>query len=324
MNPLYPLKFHPIYFEKVWGGSSLSQKLGKKNSLKNAGESWELVDFPEQQSIVKNGRLSGKHLNELIEIYQEELLGLKVWNSFGSTFPLLIKFIDARDDLSIQVHPDNKLAKALHGSSGKTEMWYVLEADEEAKIILGFKETITAEQYEYLVHSNTLKDMLLSHNVKKGDAFFIPAGLVHAIGGGIVLAEIQQPSDVTYRIYDYDRKDDKGNLRELHTEQALRSIDFALSGGKIVYNEAENEPVRLATCPYFTTNVIKINRAINCDYSNLKSFVVYVCTEGEGILLYDGGNEEVIGIGETVLIPASLKNIKIVPNIGMELLEVWV
>jgi len=319
---LYPLKFHPIYVEKIWGGSSLATLLQRDMPSAAVGESWELSGVAERQSVVCNGALAGQGLQQVVVAYREQLVGRGTWEKFGSKFPLLIKLIDACDDLSIQVHPGDALAQERHQSLGKTEMWYVLHAEPGATLIVGFTEALTPARYRQLVEQGRLPDVLKRHEVKAGDAFFIPAGLVHAVGRGVVLAEVQQASDITYRIYDYDRKDSSGRPRELHVEQALAAIDFAASGGKVAYREKLNEPIPLASCPYFTANLLKLTGCVRRSYRSLDSFVIYLCTKGAGHVVHSDGEKASLRCGETLLIPASLTGISLVPDGGMELLEV--
>jgi len=223
---LYPIRFSPIYKEKIWGGSRLKTILNKKITSDKIGESWEISAVQDNISLVENGFLEGNTLEEIISIYMGELVGEKIYEKFGIEFPLLFKFIDANDKLSIQVHPDNDLAKQRHQAYGKTEMWYVINAENDAEIIVGFNKEIDKYQYTKAVKENTLIKLLNKEKVKKSDAFYIPSGRVHAIGKGVLLAEIQQTSDITYRIYDWDRKDANGQERELHTEWALDAIDY--------------------------------------------------------------------------------------------------
>ena len=223
---LYIFKFSPILKEKLWGGTKLMDKLGKSSMEQQIGESWEISDVEGDCSIVQEGALQGKTLRNLVETYKDKLVGKKNYNRFGNKFPLLIKFIDAKKDLSVQLHPDDTIAQQKHDSFGKTEMWHIVQADQNAAIIVGFKDRITKAQYQHHVQAKTIEDVLNRVEVKPGDTFFVYPGLIHAIGAGVLLAEIQQTSDVTYRIYDWDRKDKNGKTRELHQEEALEAIDF--------------------------------------------------------------------------------------------------
>ena len=279
---MYPFKFKPINKDKIWGGQKLKKLLNKEFSpLPNCGESWEISGVQDEISVVANGFLEGNNLEELIEIYMGELVGEKVYEKFGVEFPLLIKFIDANDDLSIQVHPNDEMSKERHNAFGKTEMWYVLQADEGSELIAGFNQEVDQKKYLEHLEKNTLMEILNTEKVKAGDVFFMPAGRVHAIGKGIVVAEIQQTSDVTYRIYDYNRKDDKGNTRELHTDMALDAIDYTFEKEyRTHYHTHKNQSSELVSCPYFTTNLIELTHSIEKDYNDLDSFIIYMCLEG--------------------------------------------
>jgi mannose-6-phosphate isomerase len=326
MDGLYPLKFAPIFKDKIWGGNKLNSVLNKDfGQLSNCGESWEISGVDGNVSIVSNGYLAENSLTELIEVYMGDLVGDKVFNDFGTDFPLLIKFIDANDDLSIQVHPDDEMAAERHNSFGKTEMWYVMQADKGALLQVGFNQEVDQEKYLEKLNQTQLTDILNFEEVASGDVYFIPAGRVHAIGKGILLAEIQQTSDVTYRIYDYDRRDDKGQLRELHTELALDAIDYSIYPEyKTSYTPQLNKSVELVSCNYFTTNVLEFKQIVEKDYNNLDSFVIYICLEGEANIVTESG-KEVILKGETVLIPASIENVRLEPKSeSVKLLEVYI
>lgn len=326
MSDLYPIKFTPIYHEKIWGGQRLRTILNKDfGDLSNCGESWELSGVEGNISVVSNGFLAGNDLNELIEIYMGDLVGDKVFERFGMEFPLLIKFIDANDDLSVQVHPNDKLSKERHNAYGKTEMWYVVGADEGALINSGFNRELDREKYLAHFNSGKLIDLLHFDKAIPGDVFFIPAGRVHAIGKGCLVAEIQQTSDVTYRIFDYNRKDAAGNERELHTELALDAIDFTWSDNyKTNYTPVLNEATELVKCNYFTTNIIEFDRELDKDYNTIDSFVIYMVMEGEFEAVTEGGTE-VLKKGETVLIPAILESVQLKPHSKkVKILEVYI
>lgn len=326
MEGLYPLKFTPIYKDKIWGGNKIKTVLNKDfGNLPNCGESWELSGVEGNVSVATNGYLAGNNLNELIEVYMGDLVGDQVFETYGNEFPLLIKFIDANDDLSIQVHPDDEMAAERHNSYGKTEMWYVMQADKGAKLQSGFNQQVDQEKYLEKLEKVELTDILNFEEVSEGDVFFIPAGRVHAIGKGILLAEIQQTSDITYRIYDYDRRDDKGNARELHTDLALDAIDYTLFPEyKTSYEVKPNESVELVTCKYFTTNVLELNTVVEKDYNKLDSFVIYICLDGEVVVETESGSE-LIQKGETILIPASIENVHLKPvSASAKLLEVYI
>ncbi|WP_282125390.1 mannose-6-phosphate isomerase, class I [Marinifilum flexuosum] len=323
---LYPLKFQPILKDKIWGGSKLKTVLNKDFSpLPNAGESWEISGVEGDISVVSNGNLAGNNLEELIEVYMGDLVGDKVYDQFGMEFPLLIKFIDANDVLSIQVHPDDKLSKERHNAFGKTEMWYVIEADKGSELIVGFNQEVDKAKYVAKLEEGKLEEILNNEPVKKGSCFFIPAGRVHAIGKGILLAEIQQTSDVTYRMYDWNRTDDQGNPRELHTELAVDTIDYSFEKKYRTDYETEiNKSKELVRCPYFTTNTLEFDKQIEKDYSQLDSFVIYMCLDGDFTIESEGGITTEVAKGETVLIPAALENVILFPKGKTEILEVYI
>ncbi len=307
----YPIKFQPILKDKIWGGDKLVNKLNKKSDLKDIGESWEISDVKGDVSVVENGALKGKSLKELLETYTVDLLGKNNFANFGTNFPLLIKFIDAKQDLSVQVHPNDALSKNRHNSFGKTEMWYIMQADEGSRLILGFNKTIDADTYVKLLDEKKIMSVLNDVPVKKGDAFFIETGTVHAIGAGIVLAEIQQTSDITYRIYDFDRVDDAGNERELHTELAVDALNFSDEIDTVrTYTSEKNKLNNVVKCEYFKTNFIPVAQELELDYATTDSFVIFMCVEGNATITVNGISE-VINFGETVLVPATTKNVTI-------------
>ncbi|MCD4774174.1 MAG: class I mannose-6-phosphate isomerase [Bacteroidales bacterium] len=325
MNKLYPLKFKPIYKDKIWGGNKIKTVLKKDFSpLPNCGEVWVLSGVKGNQTPVENGFLAGNELNELVEIYMGDLVGEKVFEKFGNEFPILLKFIDANAWLSIQVHPDDELAKKRGLDSGKTEMWYILNAGENSELISGFSKKVNQEIYLQHLKNKTLKDILNFEKVKQGDVFYMPAGRVHAIGPEILLAEIQQTSDTTYRIYDWDRVDDKGNSRELHTDLALDALDFEVHKNyKTQYRQKFNETGTVVDSKYFSTNILEFDRGIKKDYSELDSFVIYICTEGEMKIEYPIGNIN-LKFGDVLLIPNEINDISIFPLKRSKLLEVFI
>jgi mannose-6-phosphate isomerase len=325
MNELYPLKFTPVFKDKIWGGSKIRTELGLDFSpLPNCGEVWVLSGVNENISVVSNGFLEGNELNELIEIYMGDLVGDAIYERFGNEFPLLIKFIDANDYLSIQVHPDDDLAAKRKIGYGKSEMWYILQADKNAGLISGFNQKINKESYINHLENKTLKQILNIEKVKQDDVFYIPAGRVHALGPGLLLAEIQQTSDTTYRIYDWDRMDEKGNSRQLHTTEALDAIDFAYhSSYRTDYNPQNNKTVSLLETPFFTSNILNFNQKINKNYEELDSFVIYVCIEGMGELHYDNKKID-FKKGEVILLPALLNKIQLLPFGDTKLLETYI
>ncbi|QVY66162.1 type I phosphomannose isomerase catalytic subunit [Polaribacter sp. Q13] len=307
----YPIKFEPILKERIWGGEKLINIFKKKSDKLNIGESWEISDVEGDVSVVSNGLLKGQTLKDLIINFKEEFLGYKVYERFGDNFPVLIKFIDAKTPLSIQVHPNNELAKERHNSFGKNEMWYVMDVDKDAELIVGFNQKVDEEKYVKALNNGKVLDILNSEKTEKGDTFYIPTGRVHAIGAGIVLAEIQQTSDVTYRIYDYERTDAAGNQRELHTELALDAIDYNLYNNyKTTYQLKENQSSELVHSPYFKTDIIQLTNQLEKNYEKLDSFVIYMCVEGSFTL--ECNNElMMVNKGETVLLPASIKAVKL-------------
>lgn len=324
MKRLYPLKFTPIISDKIWGGSKLRDLLNKKDAGNTAGESWEISSVEGNISVVSEGFLKGNNIQELIEVYMGDLIGDKNYEKFGTQFPLLIKFIDANDDLSIQVHPDDETALKRHNSYGKTEMWYVVQAEKGTKIISSFKPGIGQDEYLHHLKNNNLEDILNEEKTKQGDVFFIPAGRVHALYAGLLIAEIQQTSDITYRIYDFNRKDKNGNTRELHTDQALDVIDFKLYNDYTTpYEKKSNKTVDLINCQYFTTNLIQFDSSVEKDFNFIDSFVVYICISGKVLIKYSETEKITINYGETVLIPAEIKNLELIPVYESRLLEVY-
>ncbi len=325
MSELYPLKFEPILKEKIWGGDTLVKSFGKDGSnLKNIGESWELSAVSGNLSVIRNGFLAGNNIEEIIEVYMGDITGEAIFEKFGIEFPLLIKLIEAKEDLSIQVHPGNQLAKQRHKAYGKTEMWHILESQVDAKIYIGLSKSITRELYINALNNNTIQNLLNTENTEPGDTFFIPAGTVHAIGAGTVLAEIQQTSDITYRIYDWGRKNGKGESRELHTDLALDAIDFNTPAGNKIRKEAqENKPVNLVSCEFFDTNIMHISKEVERDYNLIDSFVVYICTNGRFSIRWDD-KSELVSKGETILLPALIRDVALVPEPYASLLEIYI
>lgn len=303
---LYPLKFHPILKKKIWGGERLAYK--SEEHEESIGESWEISAVEDNISVVSNGILADNDLQELIEVYMGDLVGDHIYEKFGIEFPLLIKYIDANDDLSIQVHPDDETAKERHNAYGKTEMWYIVDAEKDASLVLGFNHEIDKATYLQALHQNKLMDLLNVQKVKKGESFFIPAGLVHAIGKGCLIAEIQQTSDITYRIYDYNRKDANGNTRELHTDLATDVIDYSYQPQhRVNYTPQDNQSAKLVKCPYFTTNLLVFDRDIEKEYVHLDSFVIYMCLQGKFTITTGESNRYWSTRGKPFLYPHALK-----------------
>jgi mannose-6-phosphate isomerase len=323
-NTLYPLRFVPHFKDKVWGGNRLKTLFGKDfDPLPNCGESWELSTVPGSISVVANGFLAGNELHDLIEVYMADLVGEKVYDKHGNKFPLLIKLLDTNDDLSIQVHPDDAVAQSRHLSPGKTEMWYVIHSEPGAEIIAGFNKDISREAYLKSLEDKKLKDILNVYKVKPGDVFYIPSGQVHAIGAGVTLCEIQQASDVTYRIYDWDRPGSDGRFRKLHTEEALDVIDFSERDNRVHYDIDQNAPSELVRSPYFTTRLLQFDKIFELDYYLVDSFVVYICLDGGFYIHYPGGKLKV-SKGESVLLPALINSVTLEPEGSSRLLECYV
>ncbi len=322
---LYPIKFKTIFKDKIWGGEKIKTYLGKDFApLPNCGETWEISGVKSDVSIVANGPLTGTSLADLLADKKADLIGKKNYERFGNEFPLLIKFIDANEDLSIQVHPNDELAEKRHHSKGKTEMWYILQADDGATLVSGFNQKLDKEIYLKKFNAGELTDILNNEEAKAGDVFFLPAGRVHTIGKGLLIAEIQQTSDITYRIYDFDRVDANGNKRELHVEEALDAIDYTLYDEyKTKYDNTLNEPVPLVDCPYFTTNILTYTKETLRDYSARDSFVIHVCVEGSYILKY-GIEELPVQMGDCVLIPATIEKVVLETTAGFKILESYI
>ncbi|OIP01045.1 MAG: mannose-6-phosphate isomerase [Bacteroidetes bacterium CG2_30_33_31] len=325
MNLLLPLKFKPIFKDKIWGGNKIQSDLHYNfDPLPNCGEAWMISGIEGFESVVSEGPLADNTLSELIEVFMGELVGEKVYEQFENEFPLLIKFLDTSQWLSIQVHPDDELAKLRGYERGKTEMWYILNADKDAKLISGFKSKISKAEYVQKLENNTLKEVLNFENVKKGEAFYLPSGRIHAIGPGILLAEIQQSSDITYRIYDWERLDANGNSRELHIDDALDAIDFDLYDKyKLEFPSIENETVSIIDEKYFSTNLMHFHKAVTKDYEEIDSFIIYIITEGSMKMVYEGGEMD-LGTGDVVLLPAIMNKVNIFPTPFINLLEVYI
>ncbi len=324
MNKLNPLKFDPIFKEKIWGGDKINTVFGMDFSpLPNCGEAWVLSGYGEEISVVNNGFLAENQLNELIDVYMGDLVGEAVYEKYGSKFPLLVKILNSNDWLSIQVHPDDELAKTRHNDLGKTEMWYVADAEPNAELISGFNRETDADEYLNNLNNGTIKDILNYEKVKKGDVYFMPSGRVHALGPGLLIFEIQQTSDLTYRIYDFDRKDDKGIPRQLHTEEALEALDFThYASYRTEYQPEFNRTVPIVESTYFNTSVIHFDQPVIKDYSGLDSFVILQCAEGNCSIEFEGGSET-LKAGEAMLIPAIMERVEIVPHGKAKILEVY-
>ena len=305
-------KFEPLLKQTIWGGDKIVTFKHLESDLDSVGESWEISGVPGDESVVANGEYKGKTLNEVLAEMKDKLVGADNYKRFGDRFPLLIKFIDARQDLSIQVHPDDETAHRQGKPMGKTEMWYVMDSDENASLKVGLKKKITPEEYAQMVEDDTICDALGNYKVKSGDCFFIPAGRIHAICSGSFIAEIQQTSDVTYRIYDYKRKDKNGNYRQRHTKEAAEAIDYTvLDNYRTEYTPVKNEATPLVSCPLFTTAVYDLTEPMTLDYSELDSFVILIALKGEGTILTSSGETFSFREGESVLLPATTDMIKV-------------
>lgn len=324
MNDLYPLKFNPIFKEKIWGGDKIRTVFGMDYApLPNCGEAWVLSGYGQEISVVSNGFLAENQLDELIEVYMGDLVGEAVYEQYGNKFPLLIKILNSSDWLSIQVHPDDELAKSRHNDLGKTEMWYVASAETGAELISGFNREMDAAQYLSNLENGTIKQIMNYEKVKKGDVFFMPSGRVHALGPGLLIFEIQQTSDLTYRIYDFDRVDDKGNPRQLHTDLALDALDFAYHHSvRTDYTPEFNRTVPIVESKYFNTSMIHFDKPVVKDYSGIDSFVILQCAEGECLVEYDGGSAT-LKAGEVLLVPAIMERLRIVPLQESKILEIY-
>ena len=309
-------KFNPILKNTIWGGTKIAPFKNIQTSLRKIGESWEISGVKENETVGSEGPDAGRKLNELVAEQRERLVGKANFKQFGMEFPLLVKFIDARDDLSIQVHPTDEIARRQGRELGKTEMWYLMPSEPEATLLCGLNRQITPDEYKRMVAEKTITEAISRYSVGEGDCFFLPAGRIHAIGSGCFLAEIQQTSDVTYRIYDFDRHDDLGRPRELHTELAAESIDYAvLPDYQTHYTPEKNRRVELVRCPYFTTAVYDLDQPTELDYTTLNSFVILIGLGGAAIITEPDGTHFVLRAGETVLLPATATTLKVEGNI---------
>ncbi len=326
MQSIYPIKFKPIFKDKIWGGQKIKNLLNMDfGELPNCGEVWLLSGVEGNPSVAENGYLAGNELNELVEVFMGDLVGERVYDRFGDQFPILVKVIDSNDWLSIQVHPDDALASKRGIGYGKTEMWYVMQAESDAQLISGFNREMSKEEYLNFLESGQLKTVMNFEAVQAGDVFFMPAGRVHALGPGTLIAEIQQTSDTTYRIYDWDRVDHTGQTRELHTEEALEAINFQLPDEvKTNYESQMNQTSKVIESPFFTTNILQFNQGIKKDYSQLDSFVMLFNVEGDCVL--DWGDDKKISLktGEIVLIPNIINAVALYPDDSCKILEVYI
>ena len=307
-----PLKFNALLKQTLWGGDKIIPFKHLSDKLENVGESWEISGVKGNETLVAEGEFAGQSLNDVVIALKADLVGKANYERFGNEFPLLIKFIDARQDLSIQVHPTDEIAQKQGKDRGKTEMWYIMDSDPDAKLYSGLKKEITPEQYKEMVENDTICDALAQYAVKEGDCFFLPAGRIHAIGTGCFLAEIQQTSDVTYRIYDYKRKDKDGNYRQLHTKEAAECINYTVENNyRTEYVPVKNQGIALVSCPYFSTAVYDLDEPMTLDYSELDSFVILIGMKGSGTVTDGEGNTLTLNAGESMLVPATTQTLKV-------------
>jgi mannose-6-phosphate isomerase len=286
------------------------------------GESWEVSAVPSSTSVISNGVFQGRDLVSVINEYPEEILGKAVNEKYQGKLPLLVKFIDAEKDLSIQVHPNDEMAQREHGKMGKSEMWYVIKADKGSHLYAGFKQEITPEEYQRRIADGTIVDVLADHSVKAGDVFYLPAGRVHAICGGIMLAEVQQSSDVTYRIYDYNRPGMDGKPRQLHTELAARALNYHVEKNyRTEYFEDINKAIQIVDTPYFDTRVMEISKSFHRDLRKYDSFIISMCIEGDcEIRVRSTGDVMKLRQGSSALIPAKIADYDVTPLRGTSLI----
>lgn len=311
MSQLKPYKFHRLLKSVLWGGDSMAEFKGLEIDVPNVGESWELSGVEGNESVVKGGEDDGLTLSQLIERHKGALVGEAVYQQHGNKFPLLVKIIDAGKDLSLQVHPNDELARERHNCFGKTEMWYLIDHKPGAKILSGMSQAITPEEYEQRVANNTILDVVAQHESHVGDVFFLPSGRIHGIGGGNLIAEVQQTSDITYRVYDYDRRDANGNARELHVEQARDAIDYTVYDSYVLPNPGSQVgDVDLVKCPYFDVHRIVLDGVDTIKNDN-DSFLIIMCLKGTLVITDENGNETPMHRGETILVPASLKTLQL-------------
>lgn len=307
-----PMKFNALLKSTLWGGDKIIPFKQLNVEQENVGESWEISGVKGNETIVADGEYKGRSLNDLVTELKGKLVGEANYKRFGDEFPLLIKFIDARQDLSIQVHPTDEIAHRQGKDRGKTEMWYIMESDPKATLLCGLKKEITPEEYAQMVENDTIVDAIARYDVKEGDCFFLPAGRIHAIGTGCFLAEIQQTSDVTYRIYDFKRKDKNGNYRQLHTKEAAESINYKVeSNYRTEYTPTQNRGISLVQCPYFNTAVYDLTEPMTIDYTELDSFVILIGIKGEGTITDNEGNQTTLKAGESLLVPATTNTLKV-------------
>ena len=313
--PLYPFLFHPNLHTVVWGGHRLQVYKGLQSTDEPIGESWEVSAVPSSTSVISNGSFTGRDIISVISEYPEDILGKAVNKKYHGQLPLLVKFIDAERDLSIQVHPNDEMAQREHGKMGKSEMWYVIKADAGSHLYAGFKQEITPEEYQQRIADGTIIEVLADHQVKAGDVFYLPAGRIHAICGGILLAEVQQSSDVTYRIYDYNRPGMDGRPRQLHTELAAQALDYHVEENyRTEYVDNPNKAIQIIDSPYFDVRVMEISKPFHRDLRKYDSFIISMCIEGDcKLCVRSTGDEILLHQGSSTLIPAAIADYDVLP-----------
>ena len=314
----YPLLFKPNLHRLVWGGDRLLKYKGLEGSDESIGESWEISAIPSSVSIIANGEWKGQDLISIIDKYPDAILGKKVCEKYQGKLPLLVKFIDAKQDLSIQVHPNDEYALRMHGKSGKSELWYVINADEGSRLYTGLKHTVSKEELKRRVEDGTIIEVLAEHKVKAGDVFYIPSGRIHSICGGILLAEVQQSSDITYRLFDYNRKGLDGKPRELHIDMALEAIDYKVEDDyRTFYKDCNNKAVQVVKTPYFSIRVMELTKSFHRNLLKYDSFVISLCIEGDCMIhVRSTGEDYILREGNSTLIPAIIADYDVKPLHG--------
>ena len=314
----YPLLFKPNLHRLVWGGGRLLKYKGLEGSDESIGESWEISAIPSSVSIIANGEWQGQDLNSILDKYPDAILGKKVNEKYKGKLPLLVKLIDAKQDLSIQVHPNDEYAQHKHGKSGKSELWYVINADEGSQLYTGLKHTVSKEELKRRVEDGTIIEVLAAHKVKAGDVFYIPSGRIHSICGGILLAEVQQSSDITYRLFDYNRKGLDGKPRELHIDMGLDAIDYKVEDNyRTLYKDCNNKAVQVVKTPYFSIRVMELTKSFHRNLLKYDSFVISLCIEGDCMIhVRSTGEDYILREGNSTLIPAIIADYDVKPLHG--------
>ena len=312
---LYPMLFEPNLHTKLWGSTHLTT-WKELPAQPHIGESWEVSAVPTSPSVITNGTWAGYTLNEVIRKMPEAMLGKTVATHYQNQLPILVKLIDTSDKLSVQVHPDDAMARRIHNQQGKSEMWYVIQAQEDACIYAGFQQELTPETYAEKVANGTIIDALAKHEVHAGDVFYLPAGRIHAIGKGVLLAEVQQTSDITYRIYDYDRLDLNGEKRELHTDLAAQALDYTVYPNyRNAYQDQIDEASPCLDTEHFSVRVLSLTNPMRRNMVTYDSFVIATCVQGQCTIRIRSTHDEVsLREGFSCLIPAAIADYDIIPN----------